>query len=87
VPSYTSSLLEELSESLKGNTSPEKEVVIRNTGSALYAAGADTVCPTICLSLMSLNTHCDVDREFAPYVLSRHGSLPRSPTKGTEGAG
>jgi hypothetical protein len=48
VPSYTSSLLEELY--LGGNVFPEKEEVIQNTAGVMYAGGADTVCPTVILS-------------------------------------
>jgi hypothetical protein len=47
VPSFTSSLLEELSRS--GNVSPEKENIIRDTGTVVYAGGADTVCFTAIL--------------------------------------
>ena len=42
VPSYTSSLLEEMS--LSGTFSPEQEAVIQDTAGAVYAAGSDTAC-------------------------------------------
>ena len=45
VPSYTSSLLEEMSSS--GTFSPEHEAVIQDTAGALYAAGSDTACSKI----------------------------------------
>ena len=45
VPSYTSSLLEEMS--LSGTLSPEQEAVIQDTGGAVYAAGSDTACSKI----------------------------------------
>jgi hypothetical protein len=51
IPSYTSSLLDEIY--LSGNVFPEKEEVIRDTGGVLYGGGADTVCSAVILSCQS----------------------------------
>ena len=45
VPSYTSSLLEEMY--LSGTFSPEQEAVIQDTAGALYGAASDTACSKI----------------------------------------
>ena len=42
VPSYTSSLLEEMY--LSGTFSPEQEAAIRDTAAAVYGGGSDTAC-------------------------------------------
>ena len=42
VPSYTSSLLEEMS--LNGTFSPEQEAVIQDTAGTVYSAGSNTAC-------------------------------------------
>ena len=45
VPSFTSSLLAEMS--LRGTFSPEQEAVIRDAAGTIYGAGADTACSNI----------------------------------------
>ncbi|KAF8513234.1 cytochrome P450 [Gautieria morchelliformis] len=51
-PSFTSSLLEEIS--VKGGVAPGQEEVIRNAGSTLFAAGADTTTISLLTFLFTM---------------------------------
>lgn len=75
IPNFTSVNLE-------GDITPEREELVKNAASSLYAGGADTVC-TAQPTYSALTDRGRIDGLCYQHVLPRHDPQPRGPEEGT----